>query len=98
MTNLIKKHQKTIEKLAKENHISYLALFGSHARGDAKQDSDIDFLIDFNQPKSLFDLANIKISLEDILRKKVDLSFKGRIKKPLQPYIQQDLITLYEQN
>jgi len=98
MTTLIQKHQKTLEKLAKENHLSYLALFGSHARGEAKPDSDIDFLIDFNQPKTLFDLANLKISLEDALEKKVDLTFKDKIKKPLQSYINQDLITLYEQN
>ena len=98
MTNLIQKHQKTIEKIAKANHISYLALFGSHARGEAKPNSDIDFLIDFNQPKTLFDLANLKISLEDTLKKKVDLTFKDHVKKPLLPYINQDLITLYEQN
>ena len=98
MTSLIQKHQKSIEKIAKENHISYLALFGSHARGEQKKDSDIDFLIDFYQPKSLFDLAKLKISLEDMLRKKVDLTMKNHIKKPLRPYIQKDLITLYEKN
>lgn len=50
------------------------ALFGSYARGDATKDSDIDLLIEFRgKNKSLLDLAELKINLEDNLGKHVDL-------------------------
>lgn len=78
--------------------ISYLGVFGSVARGDDKSTSDIDLLIDFTETKTLFDLARIKHSFERILGKKVDLVLKRSVKKNLVPYIEKDLITIYEPN
>jgi len=91
------KHQKTIEKIAKKNHISYLALFGSHARGDQKKDSDIDLLIKFSKRKSLFDLVGIEQEMKDKTGKKIDLQTQGSISKYIKPYIQNNLITIYDQ-
>jgi len=68
------------------------------ARGEDVINSDVDLLIDFNQPKSLFELADIKIYLQNILKRKVDLAMKKRLNKTLKPYIEKDLITIYEQN
>ncbi|MBU7048271.1 MAG: nucleotidyltransferase domain-containing protein [Theionarchaea archaeon] len=46
-------------------------------RGEATEDSDIDLLVEFEGEKSLLDLAGLKIELEEILGKKVDvLTFK----------------------
>ena len=50
------------------------AIFGSFARGEATQKSDIDFLIEYqSKKKSLFDFVNLKFALEDALKCKVDL-------------------------
>lgn len=49
------------------------AIFGSQATGEAKKDSDVDLLVEFVGRKSLFDLVGLKIKLEKILQKKVDL-------------------------
>ena len=50
------------------------ALFGSFARGDATEESDIDLLIEFKgKKKSLLDLAALKIQLEESLGRNVDL-------------------------
>ena len=78
--------------------VSYLGLFGSFSRGEETQQSDIDLLIDFDNTKSLFDLANIKLYFQEKLGKKVDLAMRGHIKKSLQPYIDENLITVYEKN
>lgn len=91
-------YQHKLTQIAQNNHISYLALFGSYARGEQRPDSDIDFLIDFDTTQSLFDLARVKIQFQELLGKKVDLAMKGNLKKKLEPYILRDLVTVYEKN
>jgi len=89
-------HQEDIKKIAKKNNISYLALFGSHARGDQKKDSDIDLLVEFSKPVGLIHLINTEHQFEDILNKKIDLITKNGLSKHIKPYIENDLITIYE--
>jgi len=49
------------------------ALFGSFVRGEEREDSDIDILIEFEGEKSLLDLAGLKMDLEKALGRKVDV-------------------------
>ena len=63
------------------------SLFGSYVRGEQRDDSDIDLLVDFPKEKSLFDLVEVKVQLEDIFGKKVDLVEYDRIKPRLKDYI-----------
>jgi len=49
------------------------ALFGSIVRGEASSNSDIDILIEFDGKKTLFDLVRLKMSLEGVLHRKVDV-------------------------
>ena len=49
------------------------AFFGSFVRGEQKEDSDIDILVEFKGNKSLLDLAGLKIELEETLQRKVDV-------------------------
>jgi len=54
--------------------IKKLSLFGSYAEGRARDDSDIDLLVEFSSPNvSLFMLSHIKEEIESKLNKKVDL-------------------------
>ena len=95
-TNPFSKYTKTIINLAKKNHISYLALFGSHARGEQKKDSDIDLLVKFNQPIDFFELYDVEEKLKNVFHKKVDLVTVEGLSKYIKPYIQPDLKVLYE--
>ena len=90
--------QDKFKVMYKQQGINYIGLFGSAARGEETIKSDIDLLIDFDQPKSLFDLAKVKLSIQDTLGKNVDLTLRGSIKKMLKPYIENDLIAIYEKN
>lgn len=85
-------------KTYQKHGINYLGMFGSAARGEDNKDSDIDLLVDFNKTKTLFDLADIQFYFEGLLNKKIDLVTRKSLKKQLEPYIKQDLITIYEQN
>lgn len=60
------------------------SVFGSYVRGENKEDSDIDILVDFPRGKSLFEFIGLQQELEEVLGKKVDLgeynTLKPRIK------------------
>ncbi len=53
--------------------VTKAALFGSIVRGEATQESDIDILVEFEQGRSLLDLAGLKLELEKLLGRNVDV-------------------------
>lgn len=63
------------------------SIFGSYAKGEEGKKSDVDILIDMPSNKSLLDFAGLKIKLEEILKRKVDLveysSIKPLLKKSI---------------
>ncbi len=83
------------ETLIKEG-ADFVALFGSFARGEEKSTSDIDILVNFRSPISLFDHAGIEIELEKKTGKKIDLVTERGLSKYIRPFITKELTTLYE--
>ena len=63
-----------------------LALFGSHARGDAGPQSDVDFLVELSE-KSFDRYMDLKDFLQELLGRKVDLVLKSAIKTRLRERI-----------
>jgi len=59
--------------ILQRNDVKRAAVFGSFVRGEQKEDSDIDILVEFKGEKSLLDLAGLKIELEEALNRKVDV-------------------------
>jgi len=53
--------------------VKSLALFGSAARGETRPGSDIDLLVDFERPVGLFEFVRLKLYLEKLLGRRVDL-------------------------
>jgi predicted nucleotidyltransferase len=76
--------QKERQELLDHYNISTLSVFGSVARDDARQDSDVDILVEFSRPVGLFQFIELQQRLEALLGSKVDLgtprSLKPRIK------------------
>lgn len=66
--SLLVSHQEELSKLG--GH--HLAVFGSIARDEANEDSDVDILVDFDSKKGLFGFADLKFYLEE-LERHVDL-------------------------
>ncbi len=69
-------------------------IFGSYARGDAKIDSDIDILVEFQEGATLFDLCGMGDFLEEKLQHKVDVVCQSAIREEIRPYIYNDLVLL----
>jgi len=86
--NLLKKHQAELRNLG----VRTLALFGSVARDQAGPDSDIDILIEFSEAPNFDRFMEVKIYLEDILGKRVDLVMPQSVRPQMRPYIEQDLV------
>lgn len=59
--------------LLKEYGVEKAGLFGSLARGEETDESDIDLLVELPAKASLLDLAGLKIDLEELLAQKVDV-------------------------
>lgn len=65
--------RKEILRLAKRYGVTNLRVFGSVARGDATSNSDVDFLVEMEPERSLFDLGGLLVELESLLDCKVDV-------------------------
>ena len=61
------------EQLRQQFGVSSLAIFGSTARDEARPESDIDVLVEFNRPTRLFDLIRLQFHLEELLGAQVDV-------------------------
>ena len=87
--------QTTLNKVCEENAISYLAVFGSHARGDETKNSDIDLLVDYSTSKSMFDHVRTQRKLKEILGREVDLVTRKSLSPYISDYVNKDLKVLY---
>lgn len=77
-------------------HPLRVSIFGSYARGEQNQDSDLDILVRFKDRISLLKLVQIEQALSDALGMPIDLITENSVKNPrLKKYIEQDLITIY---
>ncbi len=69
----IEEVKNKIIPLLKEYGVMRAALFGSLVRGEETNESDIDILVELPEKASLLDLAGLKIDLEELLKKEVDV-------------------------
>lgn len=93
---LIKKVIGAIKNDPNRHYIKSISLFGSHLHGDDRDDSDIDLLLELNQSIGFFKLAEIQLSLEEKLGRKVDLVTKNSLSKYFRNAVIKEAKKLYE--
>lgn len=86
--------KKKIIPILKAGGATRAALFGSAARGEATEDSDIDILVDLPRGKSLFDLAGLQLKLTETLGREVDVITYNSINPLLKDYILKDQLQI----
>lgn len=96
MASLIKAKIEEIKNYCKENGIKYLGIFGSYARGDFKEGSDVDILVRVEENKTLLDIVRMERELSKILGKKVDLLTEDSISKYIRDSVKKEVRTIYE--
>jgi len=87
MDDQIAQVKNKIIPILKEAGVTKSAFFGSFSRGESTAESDIDILVELPKGASLFDLAGLKIQLEDELDKKIDLITYNSIHPLMKKYI-----------
>lgn len=85
---LLAKREEIIA-LAAKHKAGHVRVFGSVARGDANDDSDVDLLVSFEPGASLFDLIDLKEDAEQLLGTSVDIVSEGGIS----PFLEQRILS-----
>jgi predicted nucleotidyltransferase len=76
---LLKARRDEILRIAAKHGAQNVRVFGSAARGDAGDQSDIDFLVDLEPGRSLLDHAGLILDLQDLLGRKVEVVTENSI-------------------
>lgn len=87
--------RKTVATLASQYGAERVYLFGSYARGDADENSDIDLRIDKGNMRGL-SMGGLLVDIEDALGKKVDLLSTKCLREDFLREIKDEEILLYE--
>ena len=74
-------------EILKKYRVKSISLFGSYVRNEQKEESDIDFLVDFQEGATLFDFVELQDSLSELLAKKVSIVSRRGLSKYIGPYI-----------
>lgn len=72
--------------------IAAIGVFGSWARGEQRDDSDLDVLVDFDRPIGLFDFIGLRDELSDALGLNVDLVMRDAPKPRIVQRIERELV------
>jgi len=88
-------HTKRVIALCSKYHVATLSLFGSMARNEATEASDIDLLVSFSRPISLLQMVTLERQLSDALGRKVDLLTETSLSPYLRDHILKERQLVY---
>jgi predicted nucleotidyltransferase len=78
--------------LKRKYGVTSLGGFGSMARGDDREGSDVDILVTFEGPATFRGFMGLKLDLEDLLGRPVDLGTPDTLRPEIRPGVEKDLI------
>ncbi len=80
------------DEIAKKFAVKQLALFGSTARDEAREDSDVDILVEFEGPATFDGYFDLKDYLEQLFGRPVDLVTEKGLKPRARRHVEKDMI------
>jgi predicted nucleotidyltransferase len=87
------KRQQVLQ-IAQQHGAYHVRVFGSVARGDARQDSDIDFLVEMEPGRSLLDMGGLVMELQQLLGHRVDVVTERGLKSRIRARVLAEAIPL----
>jgi predicted nucleotidyltransferase len=91
---LIRDKRGEILRLAAKRGASNVRVFGSVARGEDDEKSDVDFLVDLEPGRSLLDLGGLLMDLQDLLGRKVDVVTEKGLRQRIRDRVVREAIPL----
>lgn len=89
-------YEEKFKGLLKKYHVKRVAIFGSYACGRPTQKSDIDFLVEFEKGTSLLDMVGLKLDLQELLHKDVDIATPKSLSKYIRGRVLKQAVYLHE--
>ncbi|HLX64629.1 MAG TPA: nucleotidyltransferase family protein [Planctomycetota bacterium] len=83
-----------ILQIAKRHGAHHVRVFGSVARGDDDESSDVDFLVSFDKNRSLMDHAALLVDLEQFLSRKVDVASETSLRPKIKSRVLREAVEL----
>jgi len=96
ITNTLPIDVRRLAEICRQNDVTRLRIFGSMARGEATETSDVDLLIEFSERKSLLALVALERQMSEALERDVDLLTEPAISPYLRDRIEHDARVIYE--
>ena len=84
-----------LQELCRQNGVARLSVFGSTARNEATEKSDLDLLVSFSKSLGLWDFIAFEDKLAEATKQKVDLVMEGSLKGRRGESIRRDLQVIY---
>lgn len=94
LDELIKTKREEILRTATKYGAYNVRVFGSVARGEADEKSDIDLLVDMEPGRSLFDLGGLLTDLEDLLGCNVDVVTEKGLRDRIRAHVLKEAVIL----
>ena len=91
---IISDKRETILALATKHGAFNVRVFGSVAEGNADEDSDVDFLVDMEPGRSLFDLGGLLMDLQNLLGRKVDVVTEAGLRERIRQSVRDQAVSL----
>ncbi len=95
--NLRKEHIERIRNFFRNKPVLKAYIFGSCARGEADDNSDIDILVELDYSKKIgLEFVQMQLDLQELLQHKVDLLSEKALSKYIRPVVENDKRLIYE--
>ena len=91
---LLRSKRTKILQIAARHGARKVRVFGSVARGTSRRGSDVDFLVEMEEGRSLLDHAALILALERLLKRPVDVATERGLRKPIRKEVLKDAIVL----
>jgi len=91
VNQLLQSKRQEIMKIAARHGATNVHVFGSVARGEARSDCDIDFLVNLEANRSLLDLARLLRELQALLNCPVDVVTEAGLRPRLRPQVLKEM-------
>ncbi|HZU66198.1 MAG TPA: nucleotidyltransferase family protein [Ktedonobacteraceae bacterium] len=94
LQTLVKEKREDILRIASEYGAYNVRIFGSVARGEDDERSDIDFLVDMEKGRSLFDLGGLLMDLQDLLGHDVDVVTEDGLRERIKDRVLREAVSI----
>jgi hypothetical protein len=90
----LRQYREQIEAIASEHGVVAIRVFGSVARGDAGERSDVDLLVELEQGRGLFDLGAFLTDVQELVGECVDVVTPNGLRSRIRDRVVQESVAL----